>query len=107
MNASSIRRPIRPPFARYSHGVEVRPGAQARLLLGSTRRRRGRQGPGGRRNPGRALLRQYRGDPRRSPGLTLADIVRVNAYVTAREHMKGYMAVRDRDGRHPAAGLDA
>jgi enamine deaminase RidA (YjgF/YER057c/UK114 family) len=29
-------------------------------------------------------------------GLGLADIVRVNAYVTAREHMKGYMSVRDR-----------
>ena len=29
-------------------------------------------------------------------GLGLADIVRINAYVTAREHMKGYMAVRDR-----------
>ncbi len=29
-------------------------------------------------------------------GLTLADIVRINAYVTAREHMAGYMAVRDR-----------
>jgi enamine deaminase RidA (YjgF/YER057c/UK114 family) len=29
-------------------------------------------------------------------GLTLADIIRINAYVTAREHLKGYMAVRDR-----------
>ena len=29
-------------------------------------------------------------------GLTFADIVRINAYVTAREHMKDYMAVRDR-----------
>jgi len=29
-------------------------------------------------------------------GLTLADIIRINAYVTAREHMQGYMAVRDR-----------
>jgi len=28
--------------------------------------------------------------------MTLADLVRINAYVTAREHMKGYMAVRDR-----------
>jgi len=28
--------------------------------------------------------------------MTLGDIVRINAYVTAREHMKGYMAVRDR-----------
>ena len=29
-------------------------------------------------------------------GLGLADIVRINAFVTAREHMKGYMSVRDR-----------
>jgi enamine deaminase RidA (YjgF/YER057c/UK114 family) len=29
-------------------------------------------------------------------GLSLSDIVRINAYVTAREHMKGYMEVRDR-----------
>jgi enamine deaminase RidA (YjgF/YER057c/UK114 family) len=29
-------------------------------------------------------------------GLTLRDVVRLNAYVTARQHMKGYMAVRDR-----------
>ena len=26
----------------------------------------------------------------------MADIIRINAYVTAREHMQGYMAVRDR-----------
>jgi enamine deaminase RidA (YjgF/YER057c/UK114 family) len=29
-------------------------------------------------------------------GLGLNDIVRLNAYVTAREHMRPYMAVRDR-----------
>ena len=29
-------------------------------------------------------------------GLGLADIVRINAFVTRREHMKDYMAVRDR-----------
>ena len=29
-------------------------------------------------------------------GLGLSDIVRLNAYVTSREHMKGYMSVRDR-----------
>lgn len=28
--------------------------------------------------------------------MSLADIVRLNAYVTAREHMAGYMKVRDR-----------
>jgi enamine deaminase RidA (YjgF/YER057c/UK114 family) len=29
-------------------------------------------------------------------GLTLRDVVKLNAYVTGREHMAGYMAVRDR-----------
>jgi 2-iminobutanoate/2-iminopropanoate deaminase len=29
-------------------------------------------------------------------GLTLADIVRIDAFVTAREHLSGYMTVRDR-----------
>ncbi len=29
-------------------------------------------------------------------GMSLADLVRINAYVTAREHLAGYMAVRDR-----------
>jgi len=29
-------------------------------------------------------------------GMSFADIVRINAYVTAREHMAPYMAVRDR-----------
>ncbi|MEO1424519.1 MAG: Rid family hydrolase, partial [Pseudomonadota bacterium] len=28
-------------------------------------------------------------------GMTLADVVRVNAYVTHRDHMAGYMAARD------------
>ena len=28
--------------------------------------------------------------------MTLSDIVRINAFVTAREHLRGYMAARDR-----------
>jgi 2-iminobutanoate/2-iminopropanoate deaminase len=86
---------IRPPFARYSHGIEV--SAEARLVVCS-----GQLGIGpDDRVPGTveaqaelcfdniaAILGEA--------GLTLADIVRINAYVTAREHMKGYMAVRDR-----------
>jgi enamine deaminase RidA (YjgF/YER057c/UK114 family) len=28
--------------------------------------------------------------------MTLRDLVRINAYVTAREHLAAYMAVRDR-----------
>jgi enamine deaminase RidA (YjgF/YER057c/UK114 family) len=29
-------------------------------------------------------------------GMTLADIIRINAFVTDRAHMRGYMSVRDR-----------
>jgi enamine deaminase RidA (YjgF/YER057c/UK114 family) len=85
---------IRPPFARYSHGVEVEAGA--RLLFCS-----GQLGIG----PDDAIPEDAGAQARlcfdniagilASAGMTLADIVRINAYVTAREHMKPYMAVRD------------
>ena len=40
-------------------------------------------------------------------GMTLANVVRLNAYVTGREHMQGYMRVRDRQfpGTPPASTL--
>nr|WP_245474485.1 Rid family hydrolase [Bradyrhizobium sp. Leo121] len=40
-------------------------------------------------------------------GMTLADVIRLNAYVTAREHMQGYMRSRDRhfQGTPPASTL--
>jgi 2-iminobutanoate/2-iminopropanoate deaminase len=39
--------------------------------------------------------------------MTLADVVRINAYVTAREHMQGYMRSRDRQfpGTPPSSTL--
>lgn len=86
---------IRPPFARYSHGIEVSPekrlvfcsgqlgiaaddrvpddvGAQAEICFANIA----------------AILAQA--------GMTLADTVRINAFVTDRAHMAGYMGVRDR-----------
>ncbi|MEI2386836.1 RidA family protein [Breoghania sp. JC706] len=85
---------IRAPFARYSHGVEIPAGS--RLLVCS-----GQLGIGGDDaipegaeaqsklcfEAIRALLREA--------GMDVNDIVRLNAYVTAREHMAGYMAARD------------
>jgi enamine deaminase RidA (YjgF/YER057c/UK114 family) len=85
---------IRPPFAQYPHGVEVRAGA--RLLFSS-----GQLGlapddtlpEGSRAQAARcfanldAILRDA--------GMTRADVVRLNAYVTDRAHMAGYMAARD------------
>ncbi|WP_118135547.1 RidA family protein [Oceanicella sp. SM1341] len=85
---------IRPPFARYSHGIEVPPGrgliatsgqlgiaadgtvpegaeAQAALCFGNIE----------------AILAEA--------GATPASVIRLNAFVTAREHMAGYMKARD------------
>ena len=36
------------------------------------------------------------GELLRAADMDFSDIVRINAYVTAREHLKGYMAARDR-----------
>lgn len=92
---------IRPPFARYSHGVEVAAcsrlvfcsgqlgiapddnipddaGAQAELCFANIA----------------AILREA--------GLGLKDIVRINAYVTDRAYLRPYMDVRDRLFSDPA-----
>lgn len=86
---------IRPPFARYSHGVEVPAGA--RLVFCS-----GQLGIG----PDEAIPETVEAQAElcfanikailAEAGMSLADLIRINAYVTGREHMKGYMAVRDR-----------
>ncbi|MEM1316591.1 MAG: RidA family protein [Pseudomonadota bacterium] len=85
---------IRPPFARYSHGVEVAAGA--RLLFSS-----GQLGLA----PDNALPEGAEAQAARcfanldailaEAAMTRADVVRLNAYVAAREHMAGYMAARD------------
>ena len=86
---------LHPPFARYAHGVAVPAGA--RLVFCS-----GQLGiaPDGTVPPdveGQATLcfeniAAILGEA----GMGLGDIVRINAYVTDRQHMAGYMAVRDR-----------
>jgi 2-iminobutanoate/2-iminopropanoate deaminase len=86
---------IRPPFARYSHGIAVPAGH--RLVFTS-----GQLGIGpDERIPAdseaqadlcfaniAAILAEDQ--------MTLANVVRINAYVTSREHMQGYMRSRDR-----------
>jgi len=95
MNKTLNPNSMRAPFARYSHGVEVPAGhrfvfasgqlgvapddsvpddvgAQAELCFANIS----------------AVLAEA--------GMGIADIVRINAYVTDRVHMRGYMDVRDR-----------
>lgn len=86
---------IRPPFARYSHAVELPAGS--RLVVCS-----GQLGIG----PDDAVPATVEGQAElcfenirailAAAGMDLSHIVRINAFVTGREHLKGYMAVRDR-----------
>jgi len=86
---------IRPPFARYSHGVELPAGH--RLVLCS-----GQLGIG----PDEAVPEDAGAQAElcfaniaailAEADMTLADLVRINAFVTDRAHMPAYMAVRDR-----------
>lgn len=85
---------IRPPFARYSHAVEVTAGA--RLLFAS-----GQLGLA----PDDTLPEGAQAQAARcfanldailaEAGMTRAAVVRLNAFVTDRVHMAGYMAARD------------
>ena len=95
-----MRRPLSPstiraPFACYSHGIEVPAGQRLVLCSGqlgvapdeSVPEDAGEQAELCFRNIA-AILGEA--------GLSLSDIVRINAYVTDRAHLRPYMDVRDR-----------
>jgi enamine deaminase RidA (YjgF/YER057c/UK114 family) len=92
---------IKPPFARYSHGVEVPEGKRLVLCSGqlgigpddSVPEDAGAQAELCFRNVA-AILGEA--------GLGLKDIVRINAYVTDRAWLQPYMDVRNRLFENPA-----
>ena len=90
LNPSSIH----PPFANYAHGVEVPPGA--RVIFCSGQLGIGRDGAIPETVEAQAHL-CFRaiiailGEA----GMTMADLVRINAYVSSAEYLGGYMKVRD------------
>jgi enamine deaminase RidA (YjgF/YER057c/UK114 family) len=86
---------IRPPFARYAHGVEVPPGARLVLVSGQLG-----IGPDD-RVPADAgaqaeLCFANCAAILAEAGMGPSDVVRINAFVTDRAHMAAYMAARDR-----------
>lgn len=85
---------IAKPFARYSHGVELPAGHRLVFCSGQL----GVAPDGSVPEDVRAQadlcfsnIAAILGEA----GMTLANIVRINAYVTDRAHMKGYMEARD------------
>jgi enamine deaminase RidA (YjgF/YER057c/UK114 family) len=91
LNPGSIRK----PFARYSHGVEVSEASRLVLCSGQLGVAPDDAVPAGVAAQA-ALCFDNIAAILGEAGLTLRDLVKLNAYVTAREHLAGYMAVRDR-----------
>lgn len=86
---------IAPPFARYAHGVEVPPGARLIFTSGQL----GLAADGSVPDDVRAqadICFANIDAILHSGGAGRGDVVRINAFVTDRVHMAGYMAARDR-----------
>ena len=94
---------IHPPFANYAHGVEVPAGARLVFCSGQLGISPDATVPD---DAGEQadLCFQSIAAILAEAGMTLSDIVRLNAYVTGREHLRAYMAVRD---RHIGSALPA
>lgn len=98
---------IHPPFARYVHGVEIPAGARLVVCSGQLGLTATAEVPADVEaqtvlcfGAVAAILAEA--------GMGLGDVVRVNAFVTGREHLAGYMAARDRafaDHPPPASTL--
>jgi enamine deaminase RidA (YjgF/YER057c/UK114 family) len=85
---------IRPPFARYAHGVEVPAGARLVVTSGQLGIGADEVVPEGVEAQARlcfagcaAILAEA--------GMGPGDVIRINAFVTDRTHMAGYMTARD------------
>ena len=86
---------VRAPFARYSHAVEVPAGARMLLVSGQLGITPDDAIPEGVEEQA-ALCFAAIEACLEAAGMGRADIVRLNAYVTDRAHLSGYMAARDR-----------
>lgn len=85
---------IRSPFANYSHGIEIPAQHRLAVLSGQLGVDAEDNAPAGVEDQAHicfgnvdAILAEA--------GMNRTNVVRINAYVTDRQHMAGYMAARD------------
>jgi enamine deaminase RidA (YjgF/YER057c/UK114 family) len=90
-----VPKQIRAPFARYSHAIEVSAAARWLLCSGQLGISTGDEIPESAEAQA-VLCFEAIGACLAAAGMSFADIVRINAYVTDRAHMDAYMTVRDR-----------
>ena len=86
---------VRPPFARYSHAVEIPPGARLLFVSGQLGIGLDDHVPEGAEAQADLCFRAI-GAILESAGMSFADLVRINAFVSDRAHLSAYMAARDR-----------
>lgn len=85
---------IRAPFARYAHGVEVLP--EARMVVTSGQLGIAVDGTVPEDAEAQAALCFSNcAAVLAEAGMRPEDVIRINAFVTGRAHMAGYMAARD------------
>lgn len=94
---------IHPPFANYAHGVEVPAGARLVFCSGQLGISPNATVP---EDAGEQadLCFQAIAAVLAEAGMDLKDVIRLNAYVTSAEHLRAYMAARD---RHIGSALPA
>ena len=86
---------IHPPFANYAHGIEAPPGTRLVFCsgqLGIAADAAVPEDAGAQADLCFSAIAAILAEA----GMTFADIIRLNAYVTGREHLSAYMAARDR-----------
>ena len=82
------------PLARYSHGVEVPAGARLVFCSGQLGVGADGEAPEDVGEQARLCFFAIAGILAKA-GMTLGDLVRLNAYVTSADHLQAYMRVRD------------
>ena len=85
---------IHPPFANYAHGVEIGPGARLVFCSGQLGIARDGTVPESVESQAHLCFRAIAAILGEA-GMTLGDVVRLNAYVSSAEYLGGYMKVRD------------
>jgi len=85
---------IHPPFANYAHAVEVPAGSRIVFCSGQLGVEAGGAVPEGVEAQARLCFRAIAAILAEA-GMTFADLVRLNAYVSSPQHLKGYMTARD------------
>ncbi|MFK7879889.1 RidA family protein [Roseobacter sp.] len=85
---------IAPPFARYSHGVELPPGARIVRTSGQLGMAQDGTVPSGAEVQAQICFANIL-DILGEAGMGPAEVFHVSAFVTDRMHMQGYMAARD------------